>query len=45
MSKLNFKLAGKQKKLLLAATAGVLVVAIGGGIVFGLRGSGDPVGV
>ena len=33
MSKLNFKLAGKQKKLLLAATAGVLVVAIARAIV------------
>ncbi|MDY3224378.1 MAG: biotin/lipoyl-binding protein [Candidatus Faecousia sp.] len=45
MKKLNFKLEGRKKKILLSATAGVLAVAVIAGAVIGLRGRGDPVGV
>ena len=39
------KLSKKGKKRLIAGTAVVLTAAIGAGIWFGIRGSGDPVGV
>lgn len=45
MKKLNLKLDGKKKRILLSATAGVLAAAVIAGAVFGLRGRGEPVGV
>ena len=45
MKKLNLKLVGGKKKILLSATAGVLAAAVIAGAVFGLRGRGEPVGV
>ncbi len=45
MRKLNVKLTGKAKKAVISVSAGVAAVAIVAGIVFGLRGRGEPVGV
>ena len=45
MKKLNIKLAGKTKKVVISVSAGVAAVAIVAGIVFGFRGRGEPVGV
>ena len=45
MRKLNVKLTGKAKKDVISVGAGVAAVAIVAGIVFGLRGRGEPVGV
>ena len=39
----GMKLKAKKKKILIAATAIVLVIAIGGGIWFGTRGASEPV--
>ena len=45
MKKLNVKLTGKTKKVVISVSAGAAAVAIVAGIVFGLRGRGEPVGV
>ena len=45
MKKLNIKLTGKAKKTVISVSAGAAAVAIAAGIVFGLRGRGEPVGV
>ncbi|MCI6227857.1 MAG: biotin/lipoyl-binding protein, partial [Clostridiales bacterium] len=45
MRKLNVKLTGKAKKVVISVSAGVAAAAIVAGIVFGLRGRGEPVGV
>ena len=45
MKKLNMKLTGKTKKVVISVSAGAAAVAIVAGIVFGLRGRGEPVGV
>ena len=45
MKKLNIKLTGKTKKIVISVSAGAAAVAILAGIVFGLRGRGEPVGV
>lgn len=45
MKKLNFKVTGRSKKTLLSVGAVVLTGAVIAGIVFGVRGRGEPVGV
>ena len=40
MRKLNVKLTGKAKKVVISVSAGVAAAAIFAGIVFGLRGRG-----
>ena len=45
MKKLSIKLTGKTKKVVISVSAGAAAVAIVAGIVFGLRGRGEPVGV
>ena len=45
MKKLNVKLTGKTKKVVISVSAGAAAVAIVAGVVFGLRGRGEPVGV
>ena len=45
MKKLDIKLTGKAKKTVISVSAGIAAVAIIAGIVFGLRGRGEPVGV
>ena len=39
------KLNSKTKKTVISVTAGIAAAAIIGGVVFGLRGRGEPVGV
>lgn len=45
MKKFHFKLTGKTKKVVISVSAGAAAVAIVAGILFGLRGRGEPVGV